>query len=425
MKAGRDDDLRWLFSRQRFGMRPGLERVGELLAALGDPQRAFRTVLVGGTNGKGATASALAAALHASGERSGLFVSPHLTRAEERFVVDGRPIAEETLLRHLRALRPHVERADATFFEAVVGLAAAAFGEAGVETAVMEVGLGGRWDATNALDPAASILTNVSLDHTEVLGPDVATIARDKAGIFRSGRPAFTAASGAGLEAVEEEAQRQRVPLEVLGRDVTMEVRVLGWRGLEVLVTSAGETLRLRTPWLGEHQAANVALAARAARVLGCPAERVVEGISAARWPGRLEAIDHRGRRVLLDGAHNPEAARSLVEAWRALGVRRPALVLGLSREKDAQAVAAVLRQEAGLVVLTRSRLSPRARPPQEMRDLFQDAVVEPDPVRALARAVRATPFGGAVTVAGSLYLIGELRPYLRGEPIPTYARWQ
>lgn len=187
-------DLEWLFARQRFGVHPGLSRVRALLARLGDSQERFRAVLVGGTNGKGSTAATLAAILTAAGERTGLFTSPHLTRFSERFVVAGRECPPEVVLEALARVRPHAEAEDASFFEIVTALGCLLFAEAGVSVAVMEVGLGGRLDATNVLDPVLSVVTNVALDHTAILGDTREAIAAEKSGILRVGRPAVTGA---------------------------------------------------------------------------------------------------------------------------------------------------------------------------------------------------------------------------------------
>ncbi len=422
-------NLEWLFSRQRFGIRPGLGRVRELLERAGHPERAFRSILVGGTNGKGSAASTLASILERRGERVGLFTSPHLSYVAERFRVNGEMLALETLEEALVKLRPEAARLEATFFEILTVLACQLFEGAGVRWAVMEVGLGGRYDATNALEPVLSILTGVSLDHTDILGDTVELIAEDKAQIFRAERPAFAGAVGAALGVIREEATRIGARLRVVGEvgsaDIGVEVRSSDWRGLELRVRWPDERLEVRTPLLGRHQARNVALAVAAARELGVPDEAVRGGTKATRWPGRLEPLPYRGRTVLLDGAHNPEAARVLALALDDLGVRGFTLLFGAGEDKDVKGILSALEPQAERVFLTRSSLSPRATPPETLKALASRGAAVADPLRALEQAIEGTPEGGTVLAAGSLYLVGELRPYLLGEALERLERWQ
>lgn len=412
-------ELDWLFAQQRFGVHPGLTRVEALLARLGNPQAAFRTVLVGGTNGKGSTAATLAAILTAAGERTGLFTSPHLTRFSERFVVNGQELPEETVLDALRRVRPHAEAVEASFFEIVTALGGLLFAEAGVTCAVMEVGLGGRLDATNVLDPRLSIITNVALDHTEILGETREAIAREKAGILRPGRPAVTGVTADLLPLLEGVG----ADLWALGREVRLQTAPLGWEGWTVQMDLPGAALTFHTPLLGHHGARNAALAAAAAWRLGVGAEAIVAGAAGVRWPGRLEVLPWRGGRVLLDGAHNPDGARALVEALRGLGIERLPVVFGAAADKDVAGVAQVLRPLASEVILTRAVLSPRAAAPADLAPHFAGL-----PLRLTdtpAEALALLPPGGLGVVCGSLYLIGEVRPQLLGEAGEGRERWQ
>ncbi|MBI0446557.1 folylpolyglutamate synthase/dihydrofolate synthase family protein [Deinococcus sp. DB0503] len=412
-------DLDWLFARQRFGVHPGLTRVQVLLARLGDPQQAFRTVLVGGTNGKGSTAATLAAILTAGGERAGLFTSPHLTRFSERFVVAGRELPEATVLGALRRVRPHAETAEASFFEIVTVLGCLLFAEAGVTTAVMEVGLGGRLDATNALDPQLSVITNVGLDHTEILGETREAIAREKAGILRAGHPAVTGVAEDLLPVLEAWG----ADLWSLGREVRLETLPLGWDGWEVGMQLPEARLNFRTPLLGPHGARNAALAAAAAHRLGLDNEVIQEGTRRVYWPGRLELLPWRGGRVLLDGAHNPDGAQALVEALWELGGAGLPMIFGVAADKDIAGVAAALRPLASEVILTRTVLSPRAADPAALAPYFAGVPVQlaSTPADALDRL----PPAGLTVVCGSLYLVGEVRPLLLGEVDEGRERWQ
>lgn len=444
------DEIEWLYSLQRFGIKPGLETTEALLAAVGLPADATKVVLVAGTNGKGSVATVLAACLQAAGHRTGLFISPHLQRLGERARVDGVEATPEELRRALALVRPHATRLDATFFEVVMVAALLRFRAADVEWAVMEVGLGGRFDATNALEPSLSLITSVGLDHMAVLGPDIAAIATEKAGILRPGVPALTSTRGEALEAVENRARELGTPLLVVGRDVEVQLLSHGWDGISLSVGP----LTLRSPLLGVHQAENVALAALAALHLGVDGDRVSEAVAAATWPGRLEVLEFKGRRFVLDGAHNPQAAQALATTLRRLGavdadVAAAAgsaadldagaaaaagidvLILGLSADKDSRGVVEPLAGLADRVIATRARLSPRAADPRTLAVALLDAVPELDvvvaldPVAALERALRLTGPGATVVVAGSLFLVGEFRTLLTGESSEPAQRWQ
>ncbi|WP_045235329.1 bifunctional folylpolyglutamate synthase/dihydrofolate synthase [Deinococcus pimensis] len=402
-------------------MTPGLERTHALLARLGGPQDALRVVLVGGTNGKGSTAATLASVLAASGDPVGLFTSPHLTRFAERFRVgvEGPPAELPTpvVLDALARVRPQAEAVGASFFEIVTALGVLLFAEGGVRTAVMEVGLGGRLDATNALDPALSVVTNVGLDHTEILGETVGLIAAEKAGILREGRVAVTGASGEALEVL----RAARADLRVLDEDARFSAHSLGWDGWEVTLQDGGGQVAFRTPLLGPHGARNAALAALAARTLGVAPGAVERGAPGTEWPGRMELLRVGARTVLLDGAHNPEGARALVTALRGLGVDRVPLVFGAAADKDLSGLAEALEEVASEVVLTRAELSPRAADPHALAGLWRV------PTRVAAtpgEALSLLPEGLSV-VAGSLYLVGEVRPLLLGERAEGRERWQ
>jgi dihydrofolate synthase / folylpolyglutamate synthase len=419
-------DLDWLFARQRFGVHPGLMRVRELLAKLGDPQQAFGSVLVGGTNGKGSVAASLSAMLNASGQRTALFTSPHLTRFSERFVVAGAELPEAVVGEALARVRPHAEAAEASFFEIVTALGCLMFAEAGTDVAVMEVGLGGRLDATNALEPLLSVVTNIGLDHTAILGETLPLIAAEKAGILRAGRPAVLGVQPDLLPIFGATG----ADLWVLGREAELTAAPLGWKGWQVQTSSPAGELSFQTPLLGEHGARNAALAALAAQRLSVPGAAIQAGAVQTRWPGRLERLPWQGGHVLLDGAHNQGGAWALRRALGGLGVGRVPFIFGAAADKD---VAAMLRELAGAMstlVLTRAVNSPRAAQPADLVALVPAGVavqVADTPAEALALLSAGGQFitGSLGVVCGSLYLVGEMRPLLTGEPGEDRERWQ
>jgi dihydrofolate synthase/folylpolyglutamate synthase len=448
------DAARWpataaLFERQRFGVVPGLERTRALLDRLGRPQDAFDALLVAGTNGKGGTVAHLAAMLdaHAAprGERVGRTTSPHLSDPGERIVVDGRPLPTEAFEALAAEVTPHADAVGATFFEVVTSMALLTFARAGVRWAVVEVGLGGRLDATNVLEPVACGVAQIALDHQAVLGPDLPAIAREKAGILRPGRPAWTSAEGDGGDALEAAAREAGVDLARLDREARVGRRDLGWDGSELTIRMPDRPeLTIRTPLVGAAQARNAALAAVLAREVGASDAAIARGAEATRWPGRMEvlaptaaspdALTRAPGRLVLDGAHNPAAAAALADTLRRAGTR-PIAVVGLARDKDVRGVLAALAPVVSAVRTTRAAASPRAQAPVLVAETARSLGlrvdgVHDDPREALEAALAdaaAAPAGDArdVLVAGSLYLIGELRPWAQGRPVPAWERWQ
>lgn len=433
-----DDPLAWLFALQRFGARAGLGTMRELLARLGSPQRAFRTALVGGTNGKGSVARLLAAALQAGGWRTGLFTSPHLQRVGERARVDGEEASAAEMAALVAEVRPLATELGATFFEVVTAVALLRFARAGVERAVLEVGMGGRLDATNAVEPELTVVTGVALDHQGVLGASVAEIAGDKAGILREGVPLVTAATGEALAVLAERAGSLGAPLVRYGEAFTAEGVSSGWEGVGFTLAWRGGgplpdagRLELASPLVGRHQVANVAQAAVAALLLGVAPGAVREALATARWPGRLERCSHRGRHVVLDGAHNPQAAQALAVALQELEGRVAVLVVGVSEEKDVDALLRAWHGLARRVLFTRAERSPRAATPETLLAAWRagggapPAATAPGPAAALAAALDATAPGDTIVVAGSLFLVGEARDLLEGKGSEPFERWQ
>ncbi|GAA6730553.1 folylpolyglutamate synthase/dihydrofolate synthase family protein [Thermus brockianus] len=411
------DPLAWLYARQGV-VTLGLERIRALLARLGNPQEAYPVALVGGTNGKGTAARALAAILEEAGFRVGLYTSPHLVAFRERIALTGEPIPEARLLSLLEEVRPHAEAVGASFFEATTVLALLYFAQEGVGFSVLEVGLGGRLDATNAAEPTLALVTNIGHDHLEVLGPTLRDVAREKAGIFRQGVPALTAARGEGLEELKAQARALGTPLWVLGEDFHVGEVAPTPMGLAFTLALRGEGRRFQAPLLGPYQAENLALAAVGGRLLGAGWDAVERGLARTENPGRLERLSLGGKEVLLDGAHNPEGALALREALRFHGLLPAAFVLAFTKGKVHAPMAEALLG-LGPVVLTRYA-SPRCEDPRALLPLFPGAEVEEDPLKALERALALGP---RAVVAGSLYLVGEVKRRLLG--LPPEERWQ
>lgn len=422
----------WLFSRTTGGVRWGLERTQELLAGVGDPHRLFRSVHVAGTNGKGSVAAMTAAALleaarggGASGP-IGLYTSPHLVSFNERIRIDGAPASDDLVASAASRLRPDIERTGATFFEATTALAFLCFAEAGVRTAVVEVGLGGRLDATNVIEPMACAITNISREHTEYLGNSIAEIAREKAGILKPGVRAISGVPGgsedgeAARAVIRAAADGVGAPLVELDETARIEVRSSG---------SDGTTLRLESrhwgdrtiavPLTGEHQARNAALAAELLALLPDdlrpPWSAVAAGFAGVRWPGRLQLERIRGTTWLLDVAHNPAGVATLAAAMDRLDLPRPRVLLFAAlSDKDWRAMLTPLLARVDAVVLTMPETAPAGRrwdPGQaaawaEM-EVGPPVRVIPDLGEAVSRAATLAPHG-SIVVAGSFHTVGD-----------------
>ena len=417
-----------------------------LLAALGSPQLRFPAVLVAGSNGKGSTAALLAAMAGAAGYRTGLYTSPHLETVEERLRIDGRAVGGERLGELLEEVVACAERRlghSPTYFEAVTAAAFLWFAAERVDLAVVEVGLGGRLDATNVCEPVLSLITSISLEHRELLGDTLAAIAREKAGILRAGRPALSwVENREAAGALREVAAELGASLHAAEGEVTIAGTAAGgpggangWEGQAVTLVTPLARRELRIGLLGRHQAHNLALAVRAAELLagsGFPAldERAMAaGAAACRWPGRGEAVPlPGGRRVLLDAAHNTEGAAALGELLSEIGPRTGSLdlIFGVLGDKDAGEMLDRLAPLARNLVFT-TVPTPRSRAAAELPALLRTArpgapaLVEPEPAVALDRALA---LGADTLVAcGSIFLVGELRRLLRerfGVPAPA-----
>ena len=440
-----------LQARGRFGIRLGLGRTRALLEALGNPERDIRGVLIGGTNGKGSVVALVSACLAAAGYRVGETPKPHLVSYRERIRVAGRPISAADFARLVRAGLPVADRVarrhgSPTEFELLTALAFRHFADEEVDLAVVEVGLGGRLDATHAWDGGVAAITNVDLDHMEHLGPTVEAIAREKAAIIMPGDIAITGAAGTALGPIRRRAGRVGV---VLVEVAPVPVLAADLRGLLVDLPGLGST---RVGLLGRHQAANVAVADAVLDALGTAGIAQVgpdarrAGYAAARWPGRLELLRLPGAgpggseaEVLLDGAHNPAGARTLAAALdelrpllrgardggEAAGARAPVtLVVGMMADKDVDGVISALRTSsalAGARVIATAVPGGRALSADALaaRWLAADAEADvravPDPVAAIDRAVATAE--GPVVVAGSLYLVGAARARLVDDP--------
>jgi len=402
---------------EQAGMRPGLERIEALLDALGHPERRLRIVQVGGTNGKGSVAVMAASVLKAAGFRVGLYTSPHLCSFRERIRIDGRAIFPEAVVKGVEELWPLVERVEPTVFEAVTALALACFARREVELAVLEVGMGGRLDATTVGRPLVSVISHVDYDHQAFLGWSLEEIAREKAAIIRSG--AAVAASQADLvtDILCRRAAAVGTPLWLEGRDLSATLRCRDLSGQRLRLSGPGWGLDdLFVPLLGNFQLQNALLAVAAVKLLAAAGLRVSDaqirrGLERVRWPGRFEVIG-RDPWLVLDGAHNPAGAQALAASLKdAFGDRPKTLIMGISADKDRAGILKALAPAAARLILTASA-NPRATSPEELQALLPPTEVPVEVARSVPKALAlalSPPVTPIICVTGSLFTVAEV----------------
>lgn len=401
-----------------------------LMEALGSPQQRFRSVLIAGTNGKGSTASTLASVLRTGGFRVGLYTSPHLIRVNERIRINGQDISDDDCASCYFRVDDCARKLVAdgrlqwhpSFFETMTALAFLEFAEREVDIAVLEVGMGGRLDATNIVEPMVSVITDISLDHTEWLGGTIAEIAREKAGILRENGVLVTLPQHPEANQAIGEAA---VALHARGVNAAEYVPARGSEGGAYELTILGERILIAPPLAGSHQHRNVALAIAAAVELSnhygykLSANLIAEGVHATRWPGRLERFSRPGQPdVLMDVAHNPAGVWALRSALSHVDPqpRTMTVVFGCLKDKAFSEMGQILFPMFETVVLTEVP-SPRTASLDELRKAAEATgvrvITSANPHEALARAMEITPTDGIIVVAGSVYLAGELRALL------------
>ena len=408
-----------------------LDRMRALLAALGDPQQQFRSVHVAGTNGKGSTIAMMSAMLRRCGYAVGSFTSPHLTDVRERVSINGQMIAKPEFTELMRKVAEAAAKTGEapTFFEAMTAIGFLHFADQAVDVALVEVGLGGRLDSTNVIVPVLGVITEIQLDHTRILGTDLASIASEKAGIMKPGVPVITREQHESVEPVlMETAEKIGTTIRFVNREIEFSNRFcstveLGPHNRVCLYTETSRLEHLPVPLPGEHQAFNCGLALAAVDHLksigfDCPETVVTEGLEDTVIPGRMELVWDRPR-ILVDGAHNPDSLGALM---RCVGAHVPydsmVCVFGCGQDKDVESLLDRVSLGADKVIFTRAAGNPRACDPEDLRRRFMersgkmcqtaDTVAE-----ALELAARAVSRDDLICVTGSFYLVGESMKHL------------
>lgn len=416
---------------------PSLTRINALMELLGDPQRSYPVIQVAGTNGKGSTAIMIETLLRSAGLRTGRFASPHLSDVRERITIDGEHISEERFDEVWADIEPYVAMVDEqahdgvamTFFEVITGMAYAAFADAPVDVAVMEVGLGGRWDATSVANPAVSVVTPIGLDHTHILGSTLPEVAGEKAGIIKPGSVAVLAGQDpAAAKVLLERAVEVGVPVRAEGPDFGLLERKLAVGGqLLRLETKGGPVSDVFLPLFGEHMARNAAQAVAAVEAfLGSQPlnpEIIVEGLGAVEAPARLELV-RNSPPIVIDTAHNPQAARVTIDALAESYSFEPTIgVVAMMQDKDAEQVLEIFAEQVDQVVVTAVSSSPRARSVDDLaavaetiwstHQVHRAATMAEALDLAVMLADTASAHAGVV-VLGSVIAAGEARELLK-----------
>jgi dihydrofolate synthase/folylpolyglutamate synthase len=414
----------FLYTAANFDLR----RMEELLDRLGNPHLTSPAIHVAGTKGKGSTAAMIASALSVAGYRTGLYTSPHLHTFRERISIDGEMIAEEEFSSLAERLQPEIDEVnrrrnygEITTFEILTALAFAFFRERRVDFQVLEVGLGGRLDATNVVNPQLAVITSISMDHAEVLGDSLARIAMEKAGIIKHGALVVSAPQPVEADLVIDEVCRDNMAsLIAVGRDITWEKLTSDLIGQSFQVTGKAGSYQLTIPLLGEHQLANATIAVAALEALAIGADDIARGLARVQWPGRLEILGHEPL-FLVDGAHNADSARRLRETIEEyFTFDRVILIVGASSDKDIAGIAGELAPISSLAIVARSR-HPRALAPGSLLKEFERQGARGELAESVSSAVEraleiAIP-GDLICATGSLFVAAEAREYIKGIP--------
>ncbi len=415
---------KFIESTYRFGSRPGLKNITRLLDLMGNPHRGYKTVHVAGTNGKGSTCAFIASVLNERGFLTGLYTSPHLERITERIKVADREISQGDMSEITAFVKGHIKdmlmegRPHPTEFELLTAIGFEYFKRKDVKYAVIEVGMGGRLDATNVINPEVSVITPIGLDHIYVLGKDCVSIAREKSGIIKPGIPVFCGPQREDVrDVIRNQCIKKNAPFIYAGGSSIKNQRPNTKGQVFDLEWNGNEYKDIEIGLLGRHQAYNASLAFLVCLKLGISEDIIRKGLKKARWPGRMEILK-RSPLILIDGAHNEGGAKSLVKGLEQFFPdKKVLLILGMLKDKEVDKVANILAGYACVdKVVTVSPLSVRSLEPQALKEVVKKYNTNADCAYTVARAVDKYVTQSEkrmIVFAGSLYMIGEARKLL------------
>lgn len=451
-----NETIHYLYNLQKYGIKFGLDNISRLISAIDNPHESFLSIHVAGTNGKGSTSAIIASVLQTAGYRVGLFTSPHLVSFTERIRINGEEITENEVINLAEEIKEVVSRLDdfsPTFFEVVTAMAFLYFKRQNVDMAVIEVGMGGRLDATNIIMPEVSIITNISYDHKEFLGNTLREIAHEKAGIIKNRIPVIVSYQEPDVvEVIEKKSHEKNAALYIYGKDFSSVLKKENIIGISFDYRSDSSLMinDLFLPLAGEHQMQNASVAIKAVELINerrlKPAAThhpspithhlIREGLKNVRWPGRLEFVNEDPP-ILIDGAHNPAAASVLSEALKRSFLekyKRIILILGIMGDKDIKGIMEPLLPLASEIILTSPSYS-RAASPEKLADIaaslgFSDVLTAPTVKDAIETAIKDrsnyslhTPHSALIVITGSFYTTGEAKEVLGQKGVLTRLR--
>jgi len=421
------ETINWLDGFQKFGIKLGLERITYICNTLDNPQNNYKTIHVGGTNGKGSVCKYLGSILKAGGYKTGVYLSPHLQRFSERILLDGKEISEKDIVSLVVKIKPIVDEmvkndSMPTYFEIVTAMAFQYFSDKKADFAVIEVGLGGRFDATNIVEPVISVITNVTLEHEDILGKKVEQIAFEKAGIIKKNIPVITGAKGPALKVIQNIAKERNATIYVIDNKKWKRVS-FDLEGQEFFIKGLLKDYSVKTKMLGLHQGENIALTLTAVEQLQMNGfyitdDSIIDGIEKAFNPGRMEVISRKPC-ILLDGAHNPAGMKVLEDTLRNdFEYEKLILVLGILSDKNIKEILKIIVPLTDIIVTTKS-CNPRACDPPQLKKMIEDLKSRKEIVargkikNAIDYAKSIAKKDDLICITGSLFTVGEAKDYL------------
>ena len=417
------ESLNWLYSFEKFGIKLGLERISYICKKLDNPQEKLKIIHVGGTNGKGTVCRLMGSILSNSGYKVGIYTSPHLQRFSERFLINENEISKKEVIKLIEQIKPIIEdmtkkEDNPTFFEIVTAIAFQYFYEKSVDYAIIEVGLGGRFDATNIVNPEISIITNVTLEHQNILGKRVEDIAFEKAGIIKEKVHTITAATGEALNIIRKKAKEKKSKLTIIDKNSWKKTSGgVDWQ--EFLINCSLKEYNLKTSLIGNFQGENIAIALNSIEILQMNGlyvteEGIIEGIEKALNPGRMEIIDFEPI-ILTDGAHNIAGINFLRKTLENDFIyEKLILVFGILSDKKIKEIIEIIFPISDIIILTKSK-NPRAFDPYKLKDMFKgkEIIVKEKISDAIIHAKKIAKKQDFICITGSLFTVGEAKDFL------------